>query len=179
MPPRNDVLSPQTVIMRYQTMENQLNGNYVVNRPQWNIAASLLNNHLFPAAERQPYGPLSICNLIPVFPSLFPTLPRKISAYLQTDSPSGANTRIIRGFHKALKTNNLYSTAISSLCEKHHFGLRNGPYWSAIWCFSAPNMGFFAWQNGQYRNTVWMFSDYDTGYIIIPIAPERPLPCPI
>ena len=41
---------------------------------------------------------------------------------------------------------------ILSLCEKHHFGLRNGLYWDAKWCFSAPEMGLIATRNGQYRN---------------------------
>ncbi len=63
---------------------------------------------------------------------------------------------------------------ILSLCEKHHFGLRNGPYWSAKWCFSAPEMGLIATQNGQYRNAGHIFSDYVTGYIIRPSEPKEP-----
>ena len=59
----------------------------------------------------------------------------------------------------------------------HHFGLRNGLYWSAKWCFSAPEMGFIAPRNGQYRNAGCIFSDYVTGYIIRPIWPKVPLLC--
>ena len=51
---------------------------------------------------------------------------------------------------------------ILSLCEKHHFGLRNGLYWDAKWCFSAPEMGLIATRNGQYRNAGHIFSDYVT-----------------
>ena len=54
---------------------------------------------------------------------------------------------------------------ILSLCEKHHFGLRNGLYWDAKWCFSAPEMGLIATRNGQYRNAGHIFSDYGSGSI--------------
>ena len=52
---------------------------------------------------------------------------------------------------------------IFSFCEKHHFGLRNGLYWSAIWCFSASEMGFIASRNVQYQNAIPFISDYVIG----------------
>ena len=129
---------------------------------------------LFSLAWIKQHGQLSIYNRILVFRSGFPDIPRKISAYLRADFPSGANTRKIRAFRKILNINDLCLRGISSLCEKHHFGLRNGLYWGAKWCFSASEMGFIALQNGQYRNVGWMFSDYDIGYITRPTWPKEP-----
>ena len=134
---------------------------------------------LFSVAGIKQHGQLSIYNLILVFRSGFPVIPRKISAYLRADFPSGANTRKIRVFRKILNINDLCLRGISSLCEKHHFGLRNGLYWSAKWCFSASEMGFIALQNGQYRNAGHIFSDYVTGYIIRPPGPKEPSLRPI
>ena len=68
------------------------------------------------------------CNRISFFPSEFSDIPRKISAYLRAESSSDANTRIMRGYHIMLITNNLYLEGISLHCEKHHSGLRNGPF---------------------------------------------------
>ena len=68
------------------------------------------------------YVQLSDCNLILIFRSEFPDIPRKISEYLQTEFPSGANMREMRGFHKALNSNDLCLRGILSLCKKHHFG---------------------------------------------------------
>ena len=133
----------------------------------------------FSVAGIKQHGQLSIYNRILVFRSGFPDIPRKISAYLRADFPSGANTRKIRGFHKMLNISNLCLMGISSLCEKHHFGLRNGLYWSAKWCFSASEMGNIALQNGQYRNAGHIFSDYVTGYIIRPSGPKEPSSRPI
>ena len=69
---------------------------------------------------------------------------RKISAYLRADSPSGANTRIMRGLHNTLYINYLCLKSILSFYNMHHFGMRNGPYWSAKWPISHPKMGFIA-----------------------------------
>ena len=68
------------------------------------------------------YVQLSDCNRILIFTSEFPDIPRKISEYLRTDFPSGANMRKMRGFHKALNSNDLYLKGILLLCKKHHFG---------------------------------------------------------
>ena len=70
------------------------------------------------------YVQLSDCNRILIFRSEFPDIPRKISEYLQTDFPSGANTRKIRGFYNILNINNLCSSAILSFCKKHHFAMQ-------------------------------------------------------
>ena len=111
------------------------------------------------------YVQLSDYNLILIFTSEFPDIPRKISEYLRTDFPSGANTRKMRGFHKALNSNDLYLKGILLLCKKHHFGLRNGPFQGAIWFFLASEIGLIALRNGQYQKAVFIFSDYDIGYI--------------
>ena len=75
---------------------------------------------------------LSNWKRILIFPSEFSVLPRKISAYLRAESPSGANTRKIRGFSKILNINSLYLMVILSHCKKHHFTFRNGPFQGPI-----------------------------------------------
>ena len=95
-------------------------------------------------------GGLSDCNRILNFPSEFPDIPRKISAYLRTDFPSDANTRNIRGFYNILNINDLCSRRISSHCKKHHFGLRNGPFQRLKSTISHPKMDLIALRNGQY-----------------------------
>ena len=67
---------------------------------------------------------LSNCKRILIFPSQFPDIPRKISAYLQASLPSVANTRNISGLCKLLNVNNLYLKGIFSHCKKHHFVLQ-------------------------------------------------------
>ena len=107
------------------------------------------------------------CNLILIFPPKFSDIPRKISEYLRTKSPSGANTRIMRGFYNVLNINDLCLKGISSLCEKAHFVMRKGLFQRLKWPISHPNMGFFALRNGQYQNTERTFPDYVMGYIKI------------
>ena len=75
---------------------------------------------------------LSNWKRILIFPSEFSVLPRKISAYLRAESPSGANTRKITGFSKILNINSLYLMVILSHCKKHHFTFRNGPFQGPI-----------------------------------------------
>ena len=120
-------------------------------------------------------GLLSDCNRIPVFHSGFPDIPRKISAYLRTESSSDANTRILKGFYKMLYINDLHLRGISSLCKKHHFGLRNGLYWRPKSTISHPEIGFFRLRNGHYQKAKRTFPDYDTGYMKSPYARKRPL----
>ena len=134
------------------------------------------NRCLFPLKTNR-YVPLSDCNRILIIPSQFPDIPRKISEYLQTKSPSGANTRIMRGFYNILNTSNLYLRGISSLCEKAHFVMQNGLFQMAKWPISHPNMGFIALRNGPYRKTKRTFPDYDMGYIKIRYCTECPLFC--
>ena len=133
---------------------------------------------LFPLKTNR-YVPLSDCNRILIFPSQFPDIPQKISEYLQTKSPSGANTRIMRGFYNILNTNDLYLKRISSLCEKAHFVMQNGLFQRAKWPISHPNMGFIALRNGPYQNTKRTFPDYDMGYVKIRYCPECPSFCTI
>ena len=121
--------------------------------------------HCFLLPVRSRYGRLSIYNLISFFRYEFPHIPRKISAYLRTELPSRANTRIMRGIYIILIINDLCLKGVSSHCKKHHFGMRNGLYWSAKWCFSSTEMGFIALRNGQYRKAELVFSDYDIGYM--------------
>ena len=119
-------------------------------------------------------SPLTDYNRISIFYSGFPDIPRKISAYLQADSSSGANTRKISNFSNILNINDLCLRGILLLCKKHHFGLRNGLYWRPKSTISHPEMGFFAMRNGQYRKAKLTFPDYDTGYMKSPDAPKRP-----
>ena len=111
------------------------------------------------------YGVLSIYNRILIFTPEFPHIPRKISAYLRTDSSSGANTRIMRGFYNILNINGLCLRSISSYCKKHRFGLRNGLFRRLKSTISHPKMGYFAPRNGQYRKARRAFSDYVSGYV--------------
>ena len=111
------------------------------------------------------YGQLSNCNRISVFRFQFPDIPRKISAYLRADFTSDANTRKIRGSYIVLIISDLCLRGISSHCKKHRFGLRNGLFQGAKWCFSAPDMGFIALRNGHYQKAKRVFSDYGTGYM--------------
>ena len=120
------------------------------------------------------YVQLSDCNRILIFRSEFPDIPRKISAYLQTEFPSGANMRKMRGFHKALNSNDLYLKGILLLCFFYYFGLRNGPFQGAIRCFVVSEMGLIALRNGQYWKAVCIFSDYDIGYIKSRFCPKSP-----
>ena len=70
------------------------------------------------------YVQLSDCNRILIFRSEFPDIPRKISEYLRTDSPSGANLRVMRALRKQLNSNNLCLKGIFMHCKKHHFDLQ-------------------------------------------------------
>ena len=104
----------------------------------------MLDKRCFRMSEQEQHSPLSICNRFSDFPSGFPDIPRKISAYLRTESSSNANTRIMKGLYKTLNINDLYFKDISSHRKKHHIGLRNGLFQGAIWCFSAYEIGFIA-----------------------------------
>ena len=130
---------------------------------------------MFPSVGMCRYGQLSICNRILNFGSEFPHIPRKISAYLLTDFPPGANTRKIRGFYKILDIRDLCLRAISSHCKKHHFGMRNRPFRGLKSTISHPKMGFFAMRNGLYQTTKRVISDYVIGYIKMRYIPKWPL----
>ena len=112
-----------------------------------------------------PCGLLSDCNRIPVFHSGFPDIPRKISAYLRTESSSGANTRIMRGFCKMLYINDLYlrvflrfAKSTISACEMAYIGGRKAPYRTLIWALSQHEMGCFGNRNVSFRTTLWGMS---------------------
>ena len=103
--------------------------------------------------ENKQYILLSNYNRILIFPPQFPTLPRKISAHLQTNIPSGSNTRIMRALRNTLNINNLISRHISPHCKKHHFGLPNGPFRRQKSTISHPKIGLITLRNGQYQKT--------------------------
>ena len=111
------------------------------------------------------YGQLSIYNLISIFPSQFPTIPRKISAYLRTYSYRAQIREKQELFYNILNINDLCLNGISSHCKKHHFGLQNGLFRRLKSTISHPKIGYFAPRNGQYRKAKCIFSDYDMGYI--------------
>ena len=85
---------------------------FIINRAETvfhkQTAVSLTNNHRFLMQKTNLYKMLSDCNRISFFSSEFSDIPRKISAYLRTESSSGANTRIMRGFYIVLIINDLY-----------------------------------------------------------------------
>lgn len=120
---------------------------------------------LFSTSARKQYGRLSIYNRFSVFHSQFHDIPRKISAYLRTDSSSGENMWIMRGFYNIFNINDLYLRTILSHCEKHHFGLRNRPFQELKQAISHPNMGFIATRNSQYQKAKRTFPDYIMGYV--------------
>ena len=112
------------------------------------------------------YGRLSNCKRFLIFRSKFPTLPRKISAYLRTGSSSGANTRNIRGLHKTLNINYLYLRFFSrfakstiSACNKAYIGGRKAPYCTLKWAFLDCEMGNIETQNALFRTMLWGISE--------------------
>ena len=121
------------------------------------------------------YWQLSICKRFSIFRSEFSTIPHKISAYLQSDSSSGANTRKTRCFLNALNVNNLCLKVISTLCNMHHFGMRNGPFQGMKSTISHHEIGFFGLRYGQYQNARLIFSDYVIGYMKTRYGLKRPL----
>ena len=96
-------------------------------------------------------GNFQIVTGFSVFPSGFPDIPRKISAYLRADSSLGANTRIMRGLCNILNINDLYLKGFLTYCEKHHFGMRNGLFRVLKCTISHPEMGLIGLRNGQYQ----------------------------
>ena len=129
------------------------------------VAALLTDDHCFRQPGINQYGQLSNCNRILIFRVWFPTIPRKISAYLRTEFPSGANTRKIIGFYKILNIKDLCLKGVFLYCKKHHFGLRNGPFQGLKSTISHPKMGLIALRNGQYWKVKRTFPDYGMGYI--------------
>jgi len=97
-----------------------------------------------------------------VFPLEFSVLPQKTSAYLRTDSSSGANTRNMRDFYNLLNINDLCSKSISLQCNMHHFGLRNGLFRRLKSTISHPEMGNIRTQNVSFRTMIWGISKGDT-----------------
>ena len=78
---------------------------------------------------------LSNCNHILIFPPQFSDIPRKMSAYLRSDSSSAANTRNISGLCKLLNVNNLYlrvfyyfAKSTISHCKMAHIGGWKAPF---------------------------------------------------
>jgi hypothetical protein len=116
-------------------------------------------------SERNRYGQLSNRNRISVITSEFPDIPRKISEYLRTDLPSGANPRVMRALRKQLNSSDLCLRGIFTHCKMHHIGMRNGPYRVPKQAILHSEIGFIALRNGQYQNTERAFPDYDIGYM--------------
>ena len=117
------------------------------------------------SAERNATVALTDCKQILIFRSEFHDLPRKTNAYLRTDSPSDANTRIIRTLHKLLDCNNLCLTFIFPSCNKHRFGMRYCPFRGIKCTISHPETGETIGSNGHYQSTTSIYSNYGIGYI--------------
>ena len=146
-------------------MRKETQRKIIMYRSEHKAEASLPNKHCFLMLKGMKYKSLTDCNRILIFTSEFSFLPRKISAYLRTDSSSDANTRKIRDYSNILNINYLCLKGISSLCKKHRFGLRNRPFCTLKCTISHHEMGFIAPRNGQYRKARCAFSDYVSGYI--------------
>ena len=97
---------------------------------------------------------LSDCKRFLIFTPRFPDIPRKISEYLQSDFPSGANARNIRGFYNIFNVNDLSSMEISSHCKNHHVAPRNGLYRTAKRAISECGTNNFGLCYGVYQNVV-------------------------
>ena len=54
---------------------------------------------------------------------------------------------------------------ISPYCEKHRFGMRNGPFQGLKSTISHPKMGLIGLRNGHYQKAKRVISDYVIGYI--------------
>ena len=78
---------------------------------------------------------------------------------MRADLPSGANTRIMRGFYNILNISDLCLRAISLHCKKHHFAMQNGPYRGLKCTISHHEMGFIGLRNGLYRTAKWAISE--------------------
>ena len=118
---------------------------------------------------------LSNCKQILIFRSGFPVLPRKISEYLRADSPSGANSRIIRGWYKTLSVRYLYLTTIFSCRNKHHFSMRYCPYQGLKCLISRHDIDKIKPSKGHYQNAGWFVPEYDIGYIKMLFGQKEPL----
>ena len=153
-------LCSSPVIVRKETQRK-----IIMYRSEHKAEASLPNKHCFLMLKEIKYKSLTDCNRILIFTSEFSFLPRKISAYLRTDSSSDANTRKIRDYSNILNINNLCLRGISSYCKMHHIGMRNGPYRVPKQAILHSEIGFIALRNGQYQNTERAFPDYVMGYI--------------
>ncbi len=132
-------LCSSPVIVRKETQRK-----IIMYRSEHKAEASLPNKHCFLMLKEIKYKSLTDCNRILIFTSEFSFLPRKISAYLRTDSSSDANTRKIRDYSNILNINYLCLNGISPLCKKHHFGLQNRPFRRPKSTISHANMGYFA-----------------------------------
>ena len=118
---------------------------------------------------------LSNCKQILIFWSGFPVLPRKISEYLRADSPSGTNSRIIRGWHKTLSVRYLYLRTVFSCRNKHHFSMQYCPYQGLKCLISCHDMDLTRPWNGHYQNAGWFVPEYGIGYIKMPFGQKEPL----
>ena len=142
---------------------------------QWQTPVLFTDNHRFTLLSCVRYVPLSDCNRIFIFPLEFPVLPRKISAYLRPDSPSDANTRIMSGFYNMLNINYLHLGGVLLCCEKHHSGMRYGPFRRLKSTISRPDIGLIGPWNGHYQNCKRIIQDYGIGYVIGQYGPKQPI----
>ena len=115
-------------------------------------AASIAYRRCFLLLEGKQYGALSDFQYHAIFSSEFSVLPQKSSEYLQADSPSDANSRILSSFYKALNVNDLYSRIIFPSCNKHRFSMRYSPYQGLKRTISHPDTGEIRPSNGHYQN---------------------------
>ena len=102
---------------------------------------------------------LSDCNRILIFLPQFPDIPQKISEYLRTDFPLGANTLNIRGQYKILNINDLHLRDIFLRCNMYHSGMahfrgQKAPYRTLIWALSQAKTGNIRTRNIFFQTTL-------------------------
>ncbi len=111
-------------------------------------------------------GGISNFQYIVFFQFEFSVLPRKISEYLQSDSPSDANSQKIRALLNTLSIKHLYFGVISRICNRYHSGMRLSTYRGLKHLISHPDIDETIGSNGLCRSIIWMIRDYVTGYTI-------------
>ena len=148
----------------------------------WKAVCTYIKNSCFRSEQalsscdkRRNTVALSNCKQILIFRSGFPVLPRKFSEYLRADSPSGANSRIIRGRYKTLSVRHLYLTTVFSCRNKHRFSMRYCPYQGLKCLISRHDMDLTRPWNGHYQNAGWFVPEYGIGYIKMLFGQKEPL----
>lgn len=135
-------------------------GLVVIKHGDINLIASLLS------VKKENNRGLSNFQYIVFFQFEFSVLLRKISEYLQSDSPSDVNSQKIRALLNTLSIKHLYFGVISRIYNRYHSGIRLSTYQRQKHLISHPDIDEIIGSNGLCRSVIWMIWDYATGYTI-------------